>query len=146
MWGNVGVGAQYECVCACVCVLWGVGRLTQLPPLWHRPLQLQLVRTSLCLQMPSYKHTHTHTHIYTNTSLQRQTDTHSPKPNPFPEINYLKLYKNAENKTNLFSCFPAGLFAVSCQALGRSVRLSVSRLWGPLWNPNAVAPQILTAT
>lgn len=85
VWGNVGVGAQYECVCMCLCVcvcIVGVGRLTQLPPLWHQPL-LRLVQTSLCFQMPSYKHdTRTctksnHTHICTETSPQRQIHTHT---------------------------------------------------------------------
>lgn len=47
VWGNVGAGAQYECVCMCVM---GVGRLTQLLTLWHQPL-LWLVWTSHCFQM-----------------------------------------------------------------------------------------------
>lgn len=129
MWGNVGVGAQYVCACVCECVV-GVGRLTQLPPSLT-PTTLGLVRTSHCFQMPSYKHTpeQSHTHNYTNTGPRRQmhTQTHSPKPIPFPEIEYLKLNKNAENKPNLFSCFPLlpCLVTVSRQAFGRSVHLSV---------------------
>lgn len=88
------------------------------------------------------KESHTLTLLHTRT--QRQMHTHTHTPNPFPKINYLKLNQNAEEKKLTCSLVCR---SVSSQCHARPLAdLSVSCLLGPLWNPNAVAPKILTAT
>lgn len=140
VWGNVGVGAPYECVC-----IVGVGRLTQLPLFWHPPL-LCLVRTSLpnaLIQTYTHALKESHTLTLLHTSTQRQMHTHKhTKSIPKDKLSETESKCWEKKLTCSLVCR-----SVSSQCHARPLAdLSVSCLLGPLWNPNAVAPKILTAT
>lgn len=104
VWGNVGVGAQYECVCICVCVyvcVVGVGRLTQLPPLWHHEIQ-RLVRTS-CYSLNALLWEHKRNHMHKHS--QRLTNTW-PKAKSIPRD---KLFKANKMLKIRITCSPVFL-------------------------------------